>query len=204
MRTELEVGLKKQDLGEEIRQLFLSQLEEIRRLQEIVGEFLIVSQLKEGTLLICQEPFDLSALILKVFNQLLPLLQQKEMKPSIRFDEEIPGFIVQGDEDKIRIVLLNLLENAIKYGVNGSIISCSIEIPERSNELTILFTNTIREEKINTESLHTAFFRMGPLSNGAGLGLWLCGEIVRLHWGRMEMTSGAHQFTVKVILPSAV
>jgi two-component system heavy metal sensor histidine kinase CusS len=201
LRAELEVGLRKPGLEEEIRQLFTSQLEEIRRLQEIVGEFLVVSQLKVGSLIIYRRPFDLSDLVLKVFNQWLPMLQQKRLKPLIRFDEEASGFIVHADEDKIRIVLLNLLENATKYAVEGSAVACVIEMPKRTDQWTLQFTNDIQEETVDVEGLQQAFFRVGALPNGAGLGLWLCAEIVRLHGGTMDLYSAAHQFNAKIRLP---
>src|ERR1700742_797539 len=88
LRTELEVGLRKPGLEEGLRQLLSNQLEEISRLQEIVNEFLVVSQLRVGAPSIYKKPFDLSVLVVKVFNQLLPLLRQKNLQPVIRFDEE--------------------------------------------------------------------------------------------------------------------
>jgi two-component system heavy metal sensor histidine kinase CusS len=201
LRAELEVGLRKPGLEDEIRQLFTSQLEEIRRLQEIVGEFLVVSQLKVGSLVIYRRPFDLSDLVLKVFNQWLPMLEQKGLKPLIRFDEEASGFIVDADEDKMRIVLLNLLENASKYAVEGSVVACIIEMPKGADQWTLQFTNDIQEESVDVKGLQQAFFRVGALPNGAGLGLWLCAEIVRLHGGTMELNSADHQFSVRISLP---
>jgi len=201
LRAELEVGLKKPGLEEEIRQLFTSQLEEIRRLQEVVGEFLVVSQLKVGSLVIYRRPFDLSDLVMTVFNQMRPVLQQKGLEPVVRFDVEASGFIVHADEDKIRMVLVNLLENAAKYAVEGSIVACTVNMLLREDLWTILLTNNIQEEKLDVEGLQNAFFRVGTLPNGSGLGLWLCGEIVRLHGGWMELHSAAHQFGIKISLP---
>jgi two-component system, OmpR family, heavy metal sensor histidine kinase CusS len=201
LRAELEVGLKKPGLQKDVRNLFTNQLEEIRRLQEIVGEFMVVSQLKVGSLVIYRRPFDLSDLVLKVFDQLRPLLRQKALEPAILFDVEASGFIVHADEDKIRMVLINLLENAAKYAVGGSIVSCKINMLLKDDLWTILFTNNIQEEKLDVESLQKAFFRVGALPNGSGLGLWLCGEIVRLHGGWMELHSASHQFGVQISLP---
>jgi signal transduction histidine kinase len=63
------------------------------------------------------------------------------------------------------------------------------------------FTNDIQEETVDVEGLQQAFFRVGALPNGAGLGLWLCAEIVRLHGGTMKLHSAEHQFSVKISLP---
>lgn len=200
LRTELEVGLRKQGLEEGLRQLLSNQLEEISRLQEIVNEFLVVSQLRVGSPSIYSKPFDLSVLVVKVFNQLLPLLRQKNLQPVIRFDEEAADFVLTADEDKIRIVLLNLLENAAKYGVKDTAVICRVERSANIEELIVEFTNVTREEKVSTENLQVAFYRSDLVQRGAGLGLWLSNEIIRLHGGQIEISSGQHQFHVRVCL----
>lgn len=204
LRTELEVGLRKPGLEEGLRQLLSNQLEEISRLQAIVNEFLVVSQLRVGSPSIYKKPFDLSVLIVKVFNQLLPLLRQKDLEPVIHFDEEAADFLVQADEDKIRIVLLNLLENAAKYGVRDTAIICRVDKAAFVEELMVQFTNTTDAEKVATENLQVAFYRSDLVQKGAGLGLWLCNEIMRLHNGRIEVSSGHHQFEVTVNLPLGI
>jgi signal transduction histidine kinase len=200
LRTELEVGLRKPGLEEGVRQLLSNQLEEISRLQEIVNEFLVVSQLRVGAPSLYRRPFDLSVLVVKVYNQLLPLLRQKNLEPVIRFDREAADFIVTADEDKIRIVLLNLVENAAKYGVRDTAITCKVERSVTAGELTVEFTNITGTETVNTENLQVAFYRSDLIQRGAGLGLWLCNEIIRLHNGRIEVTSGHHRFSVKISL----
>jgi len=203
LRTELEVGLRKPGLEDGVRQLLSNQLEEISRLQEVVNEFLVVSQLRVGAPSLYRRPFDLSVLVVKVYNQLLPLLRQKNLEPVIRFDEEAADFIVSADEDKIRIVLLNLLENAAKYGVRDTAITCKVERSVTAGELTVEVTNTTGTETVNTENLQVAFYRSDLIQKGAGLGLWLCNEIIRLHAGRIEVSSGNHRFSVKISLQLA-
>ncbi len=204
LRTEVEVGLRKPGMEEGLRQLLSNQLEEISRLQAIVSEFLVVSQLRVGSPSIYKKPFDLSVLIVKVFNQLLPLLRHKNLEPVIHFDDEAADFIVQADEDKIRIVLLNLLENAAKYGVKDTAIICRVDKPIEVEELTVQFVNSTKEEKVATENLQVAFYRSDLVQKGAGLGLWLCNEIIRLHDGRIEVSSGQFQFEVTMNLPVLV
>lgn len=201
LRTELEVGLRKQGLEDGLRQLLSNQLEEISRLQAIVNEFLVVSQLRVGSPSVYKKSFDLSVLIVKVFNQLLPLLRQKNLEPVIHFDEEAEDYILRADEDKIRIVLLNLLENAAKYSVPDTPIVCRVDKRASTGALRVQFANTTRETKVLTDNLQVAFFRSDLVQKGAGLGLWLCNEIVRLHHGRIEVQSGEHRFEVTVSLP---
>lgn len=203
LRTELEVGLRKPGLEDGLRQLLSNQLEEISRLQAIVNEFLVVSQLRVGSPSIYKKTFDLSVLIVKVFNQLLPLLRQKDLEPVIHFDEEAADFNVVADEEKVRIVLLNLLENAAKYAVRDTVIICRVNKQDVADELTVQFVNTTNEERVATDYLQVAFYRSDLVQKGAGLGLWLCNEIIRLHNGRIEVTSSSHRFEVTVSLPLA-
>lgn len=203
LRTELEVGLRKAGLEDGVRQLLSNQLEEISRLQEVVNEFLVVSQLRVGSPSLYRRPFDLSVLVVKVYNQLLPLLRQKNLEPVIRFDEEAADFVISADEDKIRIVLLNLVENAAKYGVKDTTITCKVERSATIGELTVEITNIMGAETVNTENLQVAFYRSDLIQKGAGLGLWLCNEIVSLHGGRIEVSSGNHRFTVRISLSLA-
>lgn len=123
LRAELELHLNQPDTGDDIRRLLQSQLAEIRRLQDRVDEFLVISQLKEGSLTVRRSSFDISACVIRTFNQLMPFLTAKDLTPSIQFDPESDGYSLDADEDKICIVLLNLLENAVKYSVSGTTVS---------------------------------------------------------------------------------
>jgi signal transduction histidine kinase len=204
LRTELEVGLRKAGLEEGVRLLLSNQLEEISRLQEVVNEFLVVSQLRVGAPSLYRRPFDISVLVVKVYNQLLPLLRQKNLEPVVRFDEEAADFVITADEDKIRIVLLNLLENAAKYGVRDTAITCKVGRSVSPGELTVEFVNVTNAPTVNTENLQVAFYRSDLIQRGAGLGLWLCNEIIRLHGGRIEVASRDHRFMVKISLATDV
>ena len=66
------------------------------------------------------------------------------------------------------------------------------------------FTNTTTEERVKSDNVQVAFYRSDLVQKGAGLGLWLCNEIIRLHDGRIEVSSGGHRFEVTVNLPLTV
>jgi two-component system heavy metal sensor histidine kinase CusS len=201
LRAELELNLNQPSLREDIRQLLHSQLAEIKRLQERVDEFLVISQLKEGTLTLRTTHFDLSTCIIHTFNQLMIFLTAKHLTPSIQFDPEADGYFLDADEDKICIVLLNLVENAVKYAVPGTTITCRIRKPAERQTILVEMENSITEEKIDTALLQKAFYRGDTLQQGAGLGLWLCSEIVRLHHGTLVLHSAHHLFTAQVEIP---
>jgi signal transduction histidine kinase len=201
LRAELELNLNQPGIGDDIRKLLHSQLDEIKRLQERVDEFLVISQLKEGTLTLRPVHFDLSACIIRIFNQLMPFLIAKHLTPSIQFDPEADGYFLDADEDKVCIVLQNLLENAVKSAVAGTTITCRIRIPTCNQTILVEMENRTAEEKIDTALLQEAFYRGDTLQRGAGLGLWLCSEIVRLHHGTLSLHSARHLFTAQVAIP---
>ncbi len=201
LRAELELNLNQPNIREDIRQLFHSQLAEIKRLQERVDEFLVISQLKEGTLTLRTASFDLSACIIRIFNQFMLFLTAKHLTPFIQFDPEADGFSLDADEDKIFIVLLNLLENAVKYAVPGTTITCHIRKPAGKQTILVEMENTIPEETVDTALLQEAFYRGDTIQRGAGLGLWLCSEIIRLHKGTLILRSAHHLFNVQMEIP---
>ncbi len=201
LRAELELNLNQPGMHEDIRRLLHSQLAEIKRLQERVDEFLVISQLKEGTLTLRITSFDLSICIIRIFNQLMIFLTASQLTPSIQFDPETDGYFLDADEDKICIVLVNLLENAIKYAVPGTTIVCRIRKPAEKQTILVEMENSISEEKVDTAPLQEAFYRGDSVQRGAGLGLWLCSEIVRLHNGFLTLYSARHLFTVQVEIP---
>lgn len=201
LRAELEHNLNQPGVREDIRAFLESQLAEIKRLQERVDEFLVVSQLKEGTLALRITHFDISTCIIRIFNQLMIFLNAIHLTPSIEFDPEADGYSLNADEDKICIVLLNLLENAIKYSVPGTTIACRIRKPARTKTIVVEMENSILEERVDTAQLQEAFYRGDTLQRGAGLGLWLCSEIVRLHNGTLNLHSARHRFNAQMEIP---
>lgn len=201
MRAEIEVHLSKPGLAPALSNLMKSQLAEINRLQQVVQEFLLVSQLKSSGITLHQQQIDLSLLILRLFNRFQPFLQQKGLKPKIDFDQDAETFLIVADDDKLNILLMNLVENAIKYAVPGTTINCSVQQSTIKNYIAISFKNTINEESFPTENLQNAFHRETIDSNGAGIGLWLVKEITHLHNGKFCIESSNFSFEAIVNLP---
>lgn len=201
MRAEIEVQLSKPVLAPELSNLMKSQLAEINRLQQVVQEFLLVSQLKSSGITLHKQQIDLSLVILRLFHRFQPFLQQKGLNPKIDFDKDAETFLITVDDDKLNILLMNLVENAVKYASPDTIISCSVQRSTLKDHIAISFKNTINEESFPTENLQNAFHREAIDSNGAGIGLWLVNEITQLHHGNFHMESSNFSFEAIVDLP---
>ena len=200
IRMELESQLYRMPHPGNVQQLIISQLDEVKRLEKTVQEFLLVSQLKAGGLQLLFTEFDVSDLVIKIFDQLKPLFDAKHLKTSVEFTEaEDDGFIIKADEERLRLVMINLLENAIKYSSAGTTILLKINVTSES--LSVSLTNSTIAPSIDTRDITQAFVQTSSAKTGAGIGLWLCLQIISLHHGSIKFTSENHQFNVYVELP---
>jgi len=201
LRAEVEVNLRKPGLADDFKKLLDSQLEEINRLQNVVQEFLVISQIKEDKLVLQKEPVDLSELVLKAVKQIKPLAIKINVTIEVAFDKESGDFYVSGDKEKLRILLINLLENAIKYCVTDDKVLCFMSRSRESDEIAVNIENPIRQQKVGVGSLTDAFYRGDILQPGFGIGLWLCHEITVAHNGRLILESENYRFKCHVSLP---
>ncbi len=108
------------------------------------------------------------------------------------------------DKEKMRMVLTNIIINAIKYSVADTVIDVKLSYDPDHEQVTISIQNVMSQPTLDTTELTTAFYRNNVLDNGAGVGLWLCREIIEAHKGKLELTASAHQFTVLIRLPYQV
>jgi signal transduction histidine kinase len=116
---------------------------------------------------------------------------------------------VLGDADRIKTIVSNLLENAIKYSPNGGPITCVVSIVDRVATLRVADGGV----GIAREDLPRLFNRFERIDNretshvgGTGLGLYLSRELARQHGGDIHVESRVHAgstFTLTLPLVSA-
>jgi signal transduction histidine kinase len=169
----------------------LSNIEnEVDRLTRLVGDLLLLAQAESGKLSLDLQPVELDTVLLEVYQQ-MRLLAGDRLKLRLR---EIDQVIVQGDRDRLKQVLLNLIGNAIKYTPSGGVIDLSLsKVGEQARlivsdngpgippqDLPYIFDRFFRAEKSRTRSRSDSSF---------GLGLSIANWIVRNHKGRIEVNS---------------
>ncbi|MFM2327313.1 MAG: hypothetical protein RIR31_1515, partial [Bacteroidota bacterium] len=96
----------------------------IDRLVNLVGDLDEISRLESGEQLLYQENFVIQDLLKEVYETLAIKAEQKEIRCSIKKGCEFP-LTVYADKEKIRQVLINLIDNGIKYGKQTGIIESS-------------------------------------------------------------------------------
>lgn len=205
--TILMVGNEKllsEPLPENARRTIERQLDTLRGHSKLVRNLLEISRLERSESL-NRELIDLKPLLVHVTEEFEDLLL--EQKIQLSSDLETTSFL--GDRQKILQMLINLLDNAIKYNSssNGKI-WLETKAVDDSVELTISNTGeTIPKDSL--EKIFDQFYRVeksrSALFGGAGLGLTIVKQIVGLHYGTITVTSNAEGVTTFLIrFPSKI
>ena len=192
-------------LDEAGRDRFVSLIvDESERLNRIVNEILLANQLDAGRLDLLEEPFDPGDLVERVVDA-----AREHRPPGIRLAIEVANEIpaVAADRDRVRQVLVNLVENAIKYSPDGGV----VEVGVQETEGSVCFH--VRDEGLGIPADEQArifekFYRLDPEMTrgigGTGLGLYICSELLERMDGRIwvESKEGAGS-TFSFELPAA-
>jgi two-component system, OmpR family, sensor kinase len=123
LRTGLEVTLRKERTGEEYRELLQENLEEIERVQRIVEALLTLARHGDARE-IRHETVDFSSVVEAALVSIRPPASEKSLILETR---TAPGVHLQGDPDQLRLMVLNLLDNAVKFTPPGRRIRTLLE-----------------------------------------------------------------------------
>ncbi|MDA8111202.1 MAG: sensor histidine kinase [Nitrospiraceae bacterium] len=171
------------EVPDEVRTLLQQMVQSNASLLELSSRLLLLSRYELGEDLLEWSHFTLVDLVGEVVQEIGPLLQDKRLVLIPR----ICDTPLEGDRSALRRLLLNLLDNAVKWSPPGGEIL--IEGGRENRTLTI----TIRDSGpgIPPEMIPRLFERFGGLrpGSGFGLGLYLAQQIARLHGGRILHTA---------------
>ena len=177
-------------LDEAGRERFVSLIvEESERLGRIVNDILLANQLDIGSLELRSDVFDPNELVDRVIEA-----AKAHAPASIRLEKGAgpPAPAVASDPDRVRQVLVNLVENAIKYSPAGG----RVEVGTLANGRMVRFY--VRDQGLGIPPdeqgrIFDKFYRLDPnMSDGVGgigLGLYICNELVRRMGGRIWVES---------------
>jgi two-component system, OmpR family, heavy metal sensor histidine kinase CusS len=185
LQGELEEALREAPEGSDAQRRYSGLLEEVQRLVSIVRKLLLLSQADSGQMRLSLAPFDLSAA--------LHLLEEdiRALAPGLGLAADIaPEVRVMADSELIRQVLHNLISNAIKYNRQDGAIECRLR--QEARQAVLLLSNTVNPDvRIDRERIFERFYRADRARNrdvdGSGLGLSLAREIARAHGGDLVL-----------------
>ena len=156
----------------------------IERLVNLVSDLDEISKLESGVLRLNQEVFTIQDLTKEIFDSLFLKAQEKNINMGIKKGCEMP-LMVLADKEKIRQVLINLIDNAIKYGKNNGMIEASFYKVEESNILIEITDNGHGIAEEHRLRIFERFYRTDAARSrkvgGSGLGLSICKHIIEAH-----------------------
>lgn len=202
LKGELEVALRSPRTQEEYRATLKSILEEVDRIAHLVDSLLLLQRAEVGALRMDRRPVDLAQIVEEVFWRLKVVADARAK--DLRMDVSKP-VIIPGDRERLRRLLLNLVDNAIKYTEPGGRITLALGREDAWASLVVSDTGIgIPEDEL--ERIFQPFYRSpGDASlsaKGAGLGLSIARSIALAHGGRIEASSEPGRGSVfKVLLP---
>ncbi len=204
MKGETELVLRRPRPIEDYQTVLESNLEEIDRMTHIVDELLFLSRADMGEVKMESLPVSLESLVEDIHRQATLLGQDRNI--DVVLGTIMPA-VVQGDELRLRELLLNLVENAVKYSHPGGKVEVSLINDGHQARLSVT-DHGIGIAPEDHQRIFDRFFRTdvarAHTKKGTGLGLAICAWIAEAHKGRVEVKSQVGQgSTFTVVLPLA-
>lgn len=164
----------------------------VERLTNLINDLDEISKLERGELVLTKENFVMQDLVKEVFESLSMKTEQLHIRCSIKKGCESP-LVVFADKEKIRQVLLNLVENSNKYGKeNGSIVA-SIYQTDEKHILVEISDDGIGISEKHLSRIFERFYRTDEGRRidvtGSGLGLSICKHIIEAHGQTIHVRS---------------
>jgi heavy metal sensor kinase len=204
LRGELESCLREPTLAPEWRDRLGSALEEVERLAGIVEDLFAISRLDAGEAAAEWVKLDLARLTAATADQMSLLAEDKNIQVTCAATEPV---WVEGDQSRLKQVVVNLLDNAIKYTLQGGAVALTVST-NNSKAVLEVADNGIGIPAEALPRVFDRFFRVDKARSrelgGAGLGLSIVKSICTAHHGRVEVSSpGGQGSRFRVELPLA-
>jgi heavy metal sensor kinase len=188
LRSGIELAMQ-QPVGSEAQRRLAGQLEEIDKLKRMIGQILTVARAEAGEITLARTPVDIGAIASSVVEEIEPVARASGLQLSCgRVDEAN----ICGDPEWLKRVLLNLLDNAIKFTPAPGTIQVSVVGKEDSVQLTVSDSGSGIPEDARMH-VFEPFYRADPArsagGDGVGLGLSLARWIVERHGGTIDVAS---------------
>ena len=164
----------------------------VERLTSLVDDLDQISKLESGELQLNYSYFIIQDLIKEVYESLSLKASEKQILLTIRKDCEVP-VTVYADKEKIRQVLVNLVDNAIKYGKQSGLVEGSVYKVEGKNVLIEITDNGFGIPEEHLPRIFERFYRTDQARSrkigGSGLGLAICKHIIDAHFQKIHVRS---------------
>jgi signal transduction histidine kinase len=173
---------------------------ETDRLIGLVEEILDFSKLEQNAMKLVMGTVDLRELLQEIMLNVWAKAEMKQIK--LQLDSEEAAYLVHGDGNRLKQVFLNIVDNAIKFSHESSIIFLSLQRVDGNIEISVQDTG-IGISAENLARVRDRFFQVDHQNGGTGLGLAISQQFIERHHGQMLIRSelGAGT-TITVSLPA--
>ncbi len=188
MRGEIEVALRRERQPADYRETLSIVEEEAAHLGKIVESLLTLAKADSGKLLAMQEDIDFSAVCRQQAKLARLLAEEKGVCLKHAIERRC---LMRGDPNRLGELVLNLLENAIKYTPKGGVVELNLEKRDESVVLEVRDSG-VGIPAADLENVFERFYRgrnAMRLSKGSGLGLSICKSIAEAHGGEISVSS---------------
>lgn len=182
------------DVSSRVEESALNIREAGESLVSIINDILDISKIESGKMEIHRAGYQLHQLISDVVNVIVTRIEKNKIRLLVDIDPEIPEFLL-GDEIKVRQVLVNLLNNAVKYTESGYV---RLTLDYCREGETVVLSGAVEDTGIGMteeemEHIFDSFTRVENLQNqrieGTGLGLAICRQSLELMGGWLKVRS---------------
>ncbi|HEY5314298.1 MAG TPA: ATP-binding protein, partial [Pirellulales bacterium] len=208
IQNSLEVGLNADRSAEEYHELLGETLEECGVLRDLVNQMLLLAESDAGRLEVSPDPFRLDLVAQKSHEMFVGVAEAADLR--LRLDCQGPPVLIYGDANRLRQVVNNLIDNAIKFSQAGGTITVSVHREHARHAVLEVADTGIGIAAEDLPHVFERFYRgdksrqRKDRSGGTGLGLSICSSIAAAHNGTIKVESTLGQgTTVTVTLPLA-
>ena len=161
-------------------------------LLSIINDILDLSKIESGKMEILPVDYKIASVINDIANMTMKKANDKGLTFSIKADEDIPQ-ILHGDEIRVRQIMINIINNAIKYTSEGGV-TVDVTYDRTSEKLKIRVSDTgIGIKPEDMDKLYQSFQRLEETRNrnveGTGLGLNITKQLVEMMSGNLSVES---------------
>lgn len=164
----------------------------VERLTNLLNDLDEISKLERGELHLIKQNFIVQELVKETFESISIMAEPKNIRCAIKKGCESP-LMVFGDKEKIRQVLLNLVENSIKYGKQNGTITASMYNTDGQHILVEISDDGIGIPEKFLPRIFERFYRTDTGrsldTTGSGLGLAICKHIIEAHGQTIHVRS---------------
>ena len=200
MHGELESTLQDQTLTAPQREHLESELDEVQRLAKIVDGLTLLTKADAGQIKLAREPVRLDELVQEACADAQSLARPNDIQVNLAACEKLT---LAGDRHRLRQLLLNLTDNAIKYNHRKGTVTLSLRCVADTAEVAISNTGPGIPPEI-LPRVFDPFFRAdsnhSQTVEGCGLGLSIARWITDAHGGTIQITSDPNRLTKAIIL----